>query len=176
MKRLAKALFYTVLFFALVLFFLPKAALYYQAETLLKAQKIILSGERADDTGIQLVLEGGSLYYEDLKVADLERITLTPGILYNRLSVAPFAFSSQMAAFVPANVAGLSLRYTVLDPLHVTFEGSGDFGEASGAVDLIGRTVHLDLRPSAQLLAKKPFWLKQMKKTEGGDYRYESAY
>ena len=176
MKRMKMPLIYTLAFFVFVIVFLPKAALYYKAETLLEPFKVSVASETVKDRGFDLVLENGVLYYEDLHVADLSKITLTPWILYNRISVAPFVFSPEMESFIPKDVSSLAVQYSLLDPLHVIIDGSGAFGTLSGTVGLTDRKITIDLAPSAELNAKKPFWLKQLRRVEGGAYRYETTY
>lgn len=176
MRRLGKLLIWTLVFVMLVLFFLPKKALYFEGERLLEPQHVTLSGERAEDTGFGLRLSGGSLYYEDLEVAELETVTVTPWLLYNRLSVAPLRLSPAMKSFLPGTIDGADVIYSVFDPLHVRLEASGGFGTLSGTIGLSDRQIRFDLLPSKQLQQMKPFWLKQFKKTKEGGYRYESTY
>jgi len=176
MKLLGKLAAFLLLLLTLIVFFLPKQSLYYEAEKLLKDQRVILSGEHADDTGLQLVIEGGALYYEDLKVAELSEITLTPWFLFNRIAAAPFTLSKEMSSFLPPAIDSVSLQYTVFDPLHVTAEAAGAFGTLSGKIGLADRRMVFDLNASKQLLGASPFWLRQFKKTSEGVYRYESAY
>jgi hypothetical protein len=176
MKTLGRVIIWLVVALVLVLFFLPKKALFFEGEKLLKPQHIILSGERVGDTGFGLNVSGGTLYYEDLKVAQLNAVTVTPWVLYNRISIAPFRLSPAMKSFLPGTIDAVTVSYTVLDPLHIVVEASGSFGALSGVIGLQDRQIRFDLSPSRQLLTMQPFWLKQLHKTEEGVYRYESTY
>ncbi|MHC3995159.1 hypothetical protein ACXWTF_10050 [Thiomicrolovo sp. ZZH C-3] len=176
MSRLKMPLLYTAAFVLFLLVFLPKTALYHAAEQQLKPLGLAVAAETPVDRGFDFVLEGGSLYFEDLHVADLERLTVTPWLLYNSVRIAPFAFSPDMEGFTPAGVDGINITYSVLDPLHIRLEGSGEFGSVTGQVALTERKVTVDLTPSAALRAKRPFWLKQLRSIEGGAYRYETTY
>ncbi|WP_345969806.1 hypothetical protein WCX72_10980 [Sulfurimonas sp. HSL1-6] len=176
MSRLKMPLFYSVAFVLFLLVFLPKTALYHAAEEQIKPFGLAIADETPVDRGFDFVLRGGSLYFEDLHVADLERITVTPWLLYNTVRIAPFAFSPDMEGFTPTGVEGFSVTYSVLDPLHIRLEGSGAFGSVTGQVALMERKVTMDLIPSAALRAKHPFWLKQLRSIEGGAYRYETTY
>jgi hypothetical protein len=176
MKRLKLLLLYALAAFVFIILFLPKAALYYKAETLLEPLKVSITDETVKDRGFGLVVKNGMLYYEDLHVADLSRVTVTPWIVFNRISVAPFTFSSEMQSFVPQDVSSLALQYSLLDPLHILIDGSGDFGVLSGRIGLADSTITINLTPSAALNATQPFWLKQLRRMEGGTYRYETTY
>lgn len=176
MKRMKTGLLYSAAFVLFLLVFLPKTALYHEAEMQMKPFGLTIAAESAVDRGFDFVLKGGDLYFEDLHVARLEQITVTPWLFYNSVRVAPFSLSADMESFAPRDVDGISVTYSVLDPLHVTLEGAGAFGSVTGRVALMERKVTLELTPSAALRAKRPFWLKQLRSIEGGAYRYETTY
>ncbi len=176
MKRLGKLLVGIVVFLLLFLIFLPKKALWYEAEHLLKPQEVVLSGEQVRDTGLGLTLEGGTLYYGDLGIARLERITVTPWLFYNRIEVSAFRLTPGMKSFLPVAIDGATLSYSVLDPMHIVLNASGEFGTLSGTVGLGDRKIDMLLTPSQKLRGLHPFWLKEFKSEKGGLYRYESTY
>ncbi len=176
MKRLGKFLLYLTVFLVLVLFFAPKRQLYYFGESKLAPYGVVLSGEYVDDGGLSLSLKDGTLYYQDLEVAKLPEVTVLPLLVFNAVTVAPFSFSEQMQGFVPGTVDGIRVRQSLLDPLHVLVDASGDFGTLEGNIDLGARRVSLLLTPSKRLLESKSFWLKELKKQQSGGYLYESAF
>ena len=176
MKFLKKSILFLVALLGLTVFFAPKQQLYYQAEELLQTKNIVLSEEIANDKGFIFNIKGGSLYYDDLEVARLNEITFWPFLVFNRVAAAPFTFSDEMQSFVPGMITQLYLQYSILNPLKVTFYAEGNFGTLSGNVALIERKITLDLIASNELIKSAPFWLRQLKKVEGGVYRYESTY
>ena len=176
MRALGKLLAWALVFLLLVLFFLPKKPLYFEGEKLLKPQHVILSNERVSDTGFGLRISGGTLFYEDLQVAELSELNITPWLVYNRIGIAPFRLAPAMKSFLPETIDGAEVIYSVFDPLHIRVEASGDFGTLSGTIGLRDRQMRFDLTPSKQLRQLQPFWLKQFKKTQEGGYRYESTY
>ena len=176
MRFLKKTVLFLLVFIALVIFFSPKTQLYYKAEEILADNNVILSEETPKDHGFVFSIEGGRLYYDDLEVAQLNKITLLPLLFFNRLSVAPFAFSKEMQGFVPGMVTKMYIQYSVIDPLHVICKAEGDFGTFSGSIAFLDRNISMGLVPSEKLLQSRPPWLHQLKKDKGGVYRYESAY
>lgn len=176
MKIIGKIIIYFIVVAGLILFFLPKTNLYYQGEAILEKYKVVLSQEQLSDQGFALKISDGILYYDDLVVAKIKEIKIRTLIFYNGISFAPFSLSKDMEQFLPLGIENLSITHTVLNPLHVMIEGEGDFGALEGDVSLYDRNISLVLTPSALLEKKKPFWLKRMKKTAEGEYRYESAY
>lgn len=176
MKRLGIIVSYILLVAVLVIIFLPKRQLYYQAEATMQSEGIVLSAEKVKDTGLALVLRGGTLYYQDLKIAELSEVQLQPWMVYNRLSVAPFTFSDAMQQFVPGTVDSIEIVYALTAPTQVTVHARGDFGKLAGQVDLLHSKIALTLVPSSQLSERKPPWLRELKKAPSGEYSYEVAY
>jgi hypothetical protein len=160
----------------LFIFFLPKVNLYYKAEELLENYKITVSAEKLTDSGFNFKINDGVIYFDDLVVAKVEEISITPLLLYNKIDVKPFSFSKDMKQFVPLKINNLNITHTILNPLHVSIKGSGEFGSLDGDISILDRNISLILMPSKTLLNKKPFWLRKMKKDSQGGYRYESAY
>ncbi|MBN2895254.1 MAG: hypothetical protein JXK05_05110 [Campylobacterales bacterium] len=176
MKKVKILLLYSAILLALIIFFLPKTQLYYQAEALLAEYKVFISQERVIDNGLTLGLQEGTIYYDDMAIAAFEAIRLRPWVFYNSLVLEPTELSAEMEQFVPRSIDWLKITYAVYDPLHVTIEGSGAFGSVEGSVALFDRNISLTLTPSEALLGKKPFWLGKLKKDSEGGYRYETTY
>lgn len=176
MRFIKKTVLFLLVLIAMVVFFLPKTQLYYKVESILSDKNVIISEETPKDRGLIFSLEGGRLYYDDLEVAQLNEITLFPLVFFNRLSVAPFAFSKEMQSFMPGMVTGMYVQYSIIDPLHIIYRAEGDFGILAGSVAFLDRNISMSLTPSDKLLQSRPPWLRRLKKDEGGVYRYESAY
>lgn len=176
MKRLGKIVIYFFVTIGLLLFFLPKVNLYYQGEAILEKYKVVLSQEQLSDQGFGLKISDGILYYDDLIVAKIEEIEIRSLLVYNSLDIAPFSLSKDMEQFIPVAMNSLNITHSVFNPLHVKIEGEGDFGLLEGDISLYDRKISLLLTPSATFTKMRPFWLKRMKKTTEGDYRYESTY
>ena len=176
MKFLKKTTLFLLVLFALIIFFLPKTALYYQLEHMLSEEKIILSGEITRDSGFLFSIDDGTLYYDDLEVVQLKGITITPLIAFNRISFTPFTFSKDIQNFLPGTIEQMKIQYTFVDPLHIIFNAQGEFGTLNGSIAFLEKLLHASLLPSDMLLKKRPIWLKEFKKQEGGIYQYESNY
>lgn len=176
MRRLRNFLFYVVVVIALVIFFAPKRQLYYLGEKAAAAQNVVLSGESIHDWGWLFVLKDGKLYYDDLFIAKLNEVSVMPLLVFNSLNISSFVLSDEMQEFLPGTIQTLQIRHSVLRPLEVSLDGSGEFGELRGSVHLLDRNVTVSLNPSALLLEKKPIWLNQLKKQPSGEYRYETAF
>lgn len=176
MKKLGLGIFYFLVVIYSIIFFTPKINLYYQLEILLQEKQIVITQENIVDSGFSLSIEEGSLYYGDLLVGQFDKVSILSLLFFNSVSLDPFALSQDMEIFFPRNIQGLTLTHAFFNPLHVKIQGSGDFGEINGDVNLLDRTIVLNLQASKVLLSKKPFWMKKLKKDETGAYRYATTY
>ena len=134
-----------------------------------------MTQEGIDDSGFSLNLSEAKLYYGDLYVAEFSSISITSLLIYNSLHVESFSLSKEMKQFVPTQVEGVDVVYTIFNPFNITIEASGAFGTLEGGVNLSEHKILLHLNASATLLKQKPFWLRKLKKIEG-EYVYESHY
>lgn len=176
MKWLGRFFIYILLVILLALFFAPKRQLFYAAEHAIEPYGVVLSGEYIDDRGFALALQSGTLYYEDLKIATLGDVTLTPLLVYNSVAIAPFSLSEAMQQFLPGTIEYVRAYQSVVSPAKVNLSAAGDFGSLNGVVDLYKKTVTLHLDPSSILLEQQPLWLSKLKKQPSGEYLYEDTY
>lgn len=176
MRYILKPLAYMFTAIALIIFFMPKINMYYKAEELLENYKLTISGEKVVDDGFIFKVEDGTLYFDDLVVANFDEISIVPLVFYNSVDVKPFSLSDDMRQFIPLKVNNINITQTVVNPLHVKIDARGEFGSVSGDIDILNSKISLILMPSKLLLKKRPFWLRQMKKDSQGGYRYESTY
>ncbi len=176
MKRLGIILVYFIIILGFILFFLPKINLYYQAETLLEKYKVTISQETLSDKGFIFTIEKGLVYFDDLVVAKIDKVSASSFLVYNSVRFSPFSLSKDMEQFLPIGIQNFNVTHSVINPVHVIIQGAGDFGSFKGDIALLDRNISLVLSPSKLLIKQRPFWLKRMKKTAEGDYRYESAY
>lgn len=175
MKRLLKFGFYLLLVGVLAVYFAPKRQLYYWGENLLQPYGVVMSGEAVNDRGFSLALQEGTLYYQDLKIATFDEISVLPLLLFNRVKISPFSLADVMQRFASGDFE-LELYQSVIDPLHVYLQGSGSPGDVQGAADLAQRTLKITLTPSEALIKSNPIWLKELKKQPSGEFVYETAY
>lgn len=140
MKKLGLGIVYLFITIYSVIFFAPKINLYYQLEELMQEKQIVITQENIIDKGFSLSLEEGRLYYGDLLVAEFSKISILSLLVFNQVSLAPVTLSKDMETFFPRNIEGATLKYTPFNPLHVSIQGSGDFGILHGDIHLVDRS------------------------------------
>ncbi len=154
----------------------PKINLYYQLEHLIKPYGVILSGEEMEDKRLWLSIKDGVLFYQQIESAKIETIDVMLFVLYDRIRAENIRLSSTLEGFLPPDIEHITLRYSVLDPLRVTLEGVGDFGELSGELLLRERSVKVTLKPSLLMTKRFASTLKTLKRDNTGGYYYESRF
>jgi hypothetical protein len=61
----------------------------------------------------------------------------------------------------------------VLNPLNITIKAKGDFGILSGKISILDSKLLLAIRPSSLMRNQYKSYLRQLKKINKGEYRYE---
>lgn len=176
MKRVRNFLIYAAVLCAALMFFAPKVNLYYQAEHALKPYGVIISDEHPIDRGFWLDVEEAKLYVQQIESAKATETRLMLFGFYNQVEIRDVELASALQQFVPASIERILIRYTVLDPLHVTLEASGDFGTATARFSVTERTLLAEIAPSKLMTSRFGHTLRTLKKNEAGGYLYESRF
>ena len=175
-KKLFLLLFYTLFFIMAVLYFAPKANIYYFAEQQLQKQGIIINDEALDDKGFTFEINHATLYVKKIESAKIEKITMHFLLLYNDIQVQDVVLSDMASMFVPLHVKSLFLTYSVLHPFHVKGKSSGAFGKADIDINLAKKVLHIVLKPSKEMLLHYRNTLRNMKKDKNGGFVYEQSF
>ena len=174
-KRLGKGFLWGIVLLYLIVFFIPKSNLYYLGESFLAKEKIYINGETAADRGWQFALHDAGVIYQGIRAATIPEVSLTTLLVYNSLSVAPFAVSDELSGFLPPQVEAIRITHSLLAPHKLSLYAKGDFGEVTGEVNLLNRTIQADMKISSVMQKNYGAMLRQLKKTKEG-YRYASSF
>ena len=155
---------------------MPKESVYYFLEKELLKEKVILSGEEIIDNGFSLQLKHTDLSYDSIESASVEDINVKMFLVYNSLSVSNVELVGMASSFVPVVIDEMNMKYTIFNPLNIVANASGEFGEAKANVNLLDRNVSILLTPSELMLKKYRSTLKNLKKNEDGEYKYDKTF
>jgi len=176
MVKLLKLLAYIIFFVLALIFFIPKASVYYAVEKKLLQEKVILSAEEIVDSGFSLQLNHSKVSYKSIQSANIESINVKMFLFYNSLSVNNIELTSMASSFVPLHIDKLDVTYTVFNPLNIIANASGEFGEAIAEVNILDRNVSILLIPSQQMLKQYKGTLRSLKKNQNGEYEYDKTF
>ena len=175
LKKIVKALLWSLLFLYLAVAMLPKEALFYKAETLLQPFKVYVNESGTSDRLLAFDINDATILFQDIEAAKIDTIRLTTLLFYNAVTVSPFRVKEDLAAFVPPVVDSLQLTHHIFMPHRIALYAKGDFGEARGYVDLLARRVHIDIDFAAVVSRNHRALLQMVRKNNEG-YYYEYAF
>ncbi|NWF66098.1 MAG: hypothetical protein HXX81_01385 [Campylobacterales bacterium] len=164
-----------ILFFAIIISFIPKKNLYFLAEQYLKEQKVIFTKEMLSDNWLAFNINSPEIYYEDILVGSVSNIKVLPLIVYNKIELQNGAFSKEIKNFLPQKIEQFKVTYTPFYPIVAFIDSKGDYGELTGKVYLKERKISLVLKPASDVASKYPMILSKFKK-EKDEYIYESNF
>lgn len=175
MVRVLKYLFYLIFFIFVLIYFLPKENIYFYAEKLLEKEKIVLSSEKVKDKGFCLSITDAIFSYESIEVANVKKLSINIFALYNSIKVDGVELTKAMGNYLPQNINEITIRYSIINPLFVTIQASGEFGNLSGDIDIYNAKMSLKLTPSNIMKNKYKNSLKYFKKDSSGEYHYDKS-
>lgn len=174
-KKLCKFFGYSVFFIVALIYFTPKASLYYFVETKLNQFDVVISNEEAVDKGFALEIDHQIIYYKSIQSANIQKTNLKLSMLYNALTLKDITLSSVAKSFIPLHIEKATIKYTIFDPLDIKAVIDGEFGRANIRFSILKRTLHLELFPSELMLKSYVNTLKNMRKQKEGEYTYDKT-
>jgi len=171
-KGIAKFLFTIILFVMMILFFMPKQNLYFFAEKELVKKGVVISKEEVTDKGFLFEMHHAHLSVSGIESAVISDLSLSLYLFYNNLHIDSIYLASSLKGFVPLVVKNVDVTYSIINPLVITLQSKGDFGEAFGDFSLIDRKLSLTLKPSKLMRQKYRGTLRNLKKLKNGKYSY----
>ncbi len=175
-KKIVAFFAYALFFILALMYFTPKTSLYHTLEKELKKYDLVISDETLEDRGFSLDVNDLSVYVKGVDSASVQNVNVKAFVLYNSINVQNVTLSSVAATFIPIKVDELSVTYSIFNPLNVTAEASGAFGEAKGTFNVLERTLSLNVIPSEEMSKSYKNSMNKMKKNEDGSYGYDKTF
>lgn len=175
-NKLAMFFAYLLFFILALMYFTPKTSLYYMLEKELKKHEVIISNEKVSDKGFSLDIKDATIYVKGIDSANVELTNVKLFTLYNTIKIKNIELSSVASTMIPLKIDALNLSYSIFNPLKVTAEGSGGFGEAKASFHILERALNLKVKPSNTMLKNYAKSMKKLKKNEDGSYSYDKTF
>lgn len=175
MKTILKIFLYILTFIFALFLFLPKESLYNLLEQELEKNRIIISNEKRDENIFGLDVLDGDVYYENINIANVNKISLKTFLVYSELKINDIKLLKSLESIAPSPIEELTLKYSVLTFNKIDIEAKGLFGELIGNIDVINRVITLELNASTNMKNSYSKILKNMKLNEG-KYYYEYKF
>jgi len=175
-KKIGKFFAYLFFFLGALLYFMPKENLYFLGEKELQKYHVVIAHESVKDRGFSLVLRHLDIYVESIKSATVERVDIALFGLYNEVEVDNIHLSSAVASMLPTKIEYVDIKYSVINPLNVTFTALGAFGTVQGVANIKERKIIARLKPSSLMLRNYRSTLRNFKKQANGEYKYVQSF
>jgi len=175
MVKILKFFAYSLFFLMMLLYFMPKQNLLFLLQEKLQPYALTITQEQLDEKALSLELHNVDLSYEGVAVANIKDIVLQPLIASNSITATAITLAPFLRSYLPPDIASVRLSHQLLDPLHLSIEVKGDFGEAEGSYDLSSKRIVLILHPSKTFLRRYRKSLRYLKKNKEGGYFYEQT-
>ncbi|MEA3228740.1 MAG: hypothetical protein U9P38_06695 [Campylobacterota bacterium] len=172
-RKIFNFFIYLLFFIAVLIYFAPKIGLYYLAEQQIKPFGVIISQEEIKDNGFALSLQNANISLKGVDTANIGYTDLKLLVLYNSLNIQKIELSSMADSFAPLNIDSITITHSIINPLFITGEAKGGFGEGTLNIDILKRVVTIKLIPSKNMKQKYKSTLRNLKKNSDGEYIYE---
>lgn len=167
---------YFAFFILALIFFAPKIGMYYFLENELKVYDLIISGETLKDEGVRLNIKDGQIFVKSIESATIKECDVTLLLFYNSINAQDITLSQSAKSFVPLKVQELKFSYTIFNPLNIKAFAVGEFGTAQAQVNILERTLHVDLQASEMMSKGYQNSLREFKKSEDGGFTYDKTF
>jgi len=150
------------LYFALLLF-MPKKSLYYGIEKELLKYDIKLNEVQIEESFMALKIKEVSGYVKGIHLFSIDEIVFSTGLFFTDIELHGLEIDASLSKLVPPTVERISLHHSILSALFLDLDAKGVFGEVTARVNMLERTVHVDVNDTSKLEMLKP-WLKKGEK------------
>ena len=175
-NKLTIFLAYSLFFILALMYFTPKVSIYYLLEKELKERDVVISDEELQDRGFNLIIEHANVSFKSIESASIGETSVKIFALYNSINIKNIVLSSTAKSFIPLKIDSAQVRYSIFNPLNVKAYAVGEFGEMEAEISIVDRNLHVDLKPSKNMLKNYRSTLKNLKKTENGEFVYDKTF
>ena len=178
MKSLIKYTSYFLFALFCFVYFLPKESIYYEIEKYLKTENTIISNETIKEEALGIDISDNSLYFEEIKIADIKNIEFSTYIYATNLEIKEITLAKNLGIYAPLKIEKIDLSYNLLDFDNldkIDLSAKGEFGVIDGQIDFINKVINISLEAS-KMMKEKTILLNNMKKGENEKYTYEYKF
>jgi len=139
----------------------------------IKPYGIVLSDETLQEHLLTLEVKHIHLNIQGVEGAKIERTKMMLLVVYNTIEAQNIELASMASSFLPLHIESAKVSYSIINPFIVTGDAKGAFGVAHAEFSLQKQTLHVVVRPSKLMLQKYKTTLRELKKTQEGEYIYD---
>ncbi|MEA3314815.1 MAG: hypothetical protein U9Q30_03015 [Campylobacterota bacterium] len=176
MKFIFKFFIYIIFFIYMLLIFLPKENLYYFGLEKLKSQKVELTQDNIIDNHIGLLLNSINIKYEGIDISNIDKINLSTYLFSSSLNIDNIKVDSSFNKFAPESIKFIKVNHSIIDPTNIIIKSEFKLGRCDGVINLLTRTIKLNLVVSNKFKSKYRYIVKLLKKDKSKKSTKEEYY
>jgi uncharacterized membrane protein len=139
-----------VLWFA-ILFFMPKQALYYKLEEVLLQNDIKINEQKIEEGLFSLTLYNSKVYVKGIELATVERIDFFTLLFYTKVEVNQLLLDASLKNVAPSKIDELEAVHAIWNPVYLSLDAEGSFGNVSGQVSLLEKHIRMDFNETKNI-------------------------
>ncbi|MCF6244707.1 MAG: hypothetical protein L3J43_06690 [Sulfurovum sp.] len=143
-------IFFVIVWFA-ILFFMPKQTLYYKLEEILLKNDIKINEKEIEEGLFSLKLRDSKVYVKGIQLATIKEIDFFTLLFYTNIEVNNLTLDESLKNMAPTQIDKLEVVHAVWNPLNITLDAVGSFGNLNGDVSLIERKIHIDFNETKNI-------------------------
>jgi len=159
-----------VLWFA-ILFFMPKQALYYKLEEILLENDIKINEKNIEEGLFSLTLHDSKVYVKGIELATIEKIDFFTLLFYTKVEVNKLVLDPSLKNVAPTHIDEIKIAHAIWNPLNVSLDAQGSFGNVNGQASLLERHIRVDFNET-----KNTEMLKGSLKQDEKGWFYETSF
>lgn len=172
-KGILKTIIYLLVFIYLIIYFLPKEQLYYFGLQEANNQEITVSNETFLNKEFGFSIKDANVQIKGIESATVKNLDTNILLFNNTIRANDITISASFKKFVPSSIENISIQHSIMNPLFVNIVFDGKDYRGDGYYDIVNQTLVINLYPSNKFVRTYSMLLKQMKKINAKEYRYE---
>ena len=174
MKMILKLFSFVVLFFTIVILFLPKEQLFYKLINTASQNKVYLSDYTFKENLVSSNIKNINTIYDGINIANIKNIDAKVLLVYNNINITGINLDESLNSFVPSKIKSINIRYSVINPLNVFVDVYSKLYSIKIDFDLIDMKINAVFKTSKFFRKKYKKLLRELKYDKDiKDYTYE---
>jgi hypothetical protein len=131
-----KFLSFAVLTFFWMLILFPKDILWKIVVAQLQKQDIVVKAHKLNDKLYKIDLSNIEIFYHNIKISDIKKMTLKPWLFYNEIDVNGIEPDKKNPLFKNIEITKAKTVYTILHPKYIKITGKSNMGDFESNIDI----------------------------------------
>ena len=176
MQMVKKATLIGFILWLALLLFMPKTELYYTVEKILAKQDIKLNEKSIEEGLFSLNITGLTVFIKGIPLITIEEVNVFTLLFYTSLSVEDLIVDKALHSQVPAFTKEAHAGHHLFNPMNLTLDANGSFGEIEGTVDLAQSNLHIDFVHTKDISMIQHILTKNTKTNGDRGWIYEKSF